>query len=745
MVKTISLLLFLTYSVLAQSRWEWQNPLPLAADLKKILPLDSNRCVAIGDVGTIILTNDGGRTWHTNQVLTESAVTTPIPGQFSLLDVCFSDPLTGWTINSRKIFKSNDGGVTWRDSKLEFQGNVILNSIYFSNSKTGWILANEQDDEENLRGKLYKTIDAGNTWGEIETNTSNQYISMDFPDSANGFILSVAGNVLLPEETEYTLLSTTDSGMSWQKNKCPGGRIFKEQILDFLSPQIGWIGKYCTIDGGKTWTNRMSALPDTILLEEIHFIDEQTGWAIGNYADFQSKLGYFIDQWLVLNTRNGGQTWTIQLDGIPEGLRDLHFYNHQLGWICGKSGILFQTADGGENWIRITKGLSQTLNDVEFVNAQTGWIAGSEGMILRTDNGGQTWIRQNSGVFNYLRAIDFLNENIGWSAGDNMILHTDNGGQNWRIQFDTPGFHIRDIHFINSQIGWAVGNNVSNFYGVGFVLRTKNSGQTWERVEAFTSWDLGAVFFIDENNGWVCGNSGTMFATNDGGQTWNKQNIPIPGFLRTIQFVDRIHGWCADSDYLNFYRTDNGGLFWEKIPWENFNNSLWGVSSFFFLNKDIGWAGGFFNGGIAKTEDGGRTWELQSRPLGYAIRALYFSNNRRGWAVGNGGTILSYTDPDTSGTIFPYPNESPFNKRTGVYPNPVRTAVTLYFNLTRSQEVIIDIFNELGQKVDSFGKFHATEGLQLKWWEPKGLPSGIYFIRIKCEEYTSAIPCTLVK
>ena len=51
----------------AQLDFEWQNPLPQGNGLRSVSFTDANTGTAVGYLGTILRTTDGGETWHQQQ------------------------------------------------------------------------------------------------------------------------------------------------------------------------------------------------------------------------------------------------------------------------------------------------------------------------------------------------------------------------------------------------------------------------------------------------------------------------------------------------------------------------------------------------------------------------------------------------------------------------------------------------------------------------------------------------------
>ena len=71
------------------------------------------------------------------------------------------------------------------------------------------------------------------------------------------------------------------------------------------------------------------------------------------------------------------------------------------------------------------------------------------------------------------------------------------------------------------------------------------------------------------------------------------------------------------------------------------SNSLYDV---FFLDTDKGWAVGA-QGTILYTANGGDTWSVQGSGLTTAfLRGVHFTSQTNGYVVGNGKTLLKYTE-----------------------------------------------------------------------------------------------------
>lgn len=72
---------------------------------------------------------------------------------------------------------------------------------------------------------------------------------------------------------------------------------------------------------------------------------------------------------------------------LPQGntLFDVHFVDAQTGWVVGDAGTILKTDNGGEMWTPQSSGTSERLYSVQFTDSQTGWAVGFGGIILKYD------------------------------------------------------------------------------------------------------------------------------------------------------------------------------------------------------------------------------------------------------------------------------------------------------------------------------------------------------------------------
>lgn len=291
-----------------------------------------------------------------------------------------------------------------------------------------------------------------------------------------------------------------------------------------------------------------------------------------------------------------------------------------------------------------------------------------------------------------LRTIQFADGNEGWAAGDDGVLwHTIDGGNRWERQPTGTRASIRCVHFLTPYSGWAVGRvELPGGGSAGVVLSTADGGLQWQAISTNSVPGLNVVKFFGERNGIAAGDGSEafpsgLFRTVDGGQNWK----PVPGvrnpswlagdfsdpetgvlagaWNRLAPVRDRAIG-VADVDSLagrnvtglrlngdRAVAVGQGGL---VMVSQNTAGVRWGFADLklpqavraavdFHAVAVYGshvWAVGRPGSVVCHSPDFGMTWEIQKTGQPLPLNAVYFHDERRGWAAGEMGTILHTAD-----------------------------------------------------------------------------------------------------
>jgi len=133
--------------------------------------------------------------------------------------------------------------------------------------------------------------------------------------------------------------------------------------------------------------------------------------------------------------------------------------------------------------------------------------------------------------------------------------------------------------------------------------------------------DFGVWFY--DNFGWL--NSGSqIWVTNNAGRSWKPSlERPENRIFYDSYFINSLEGWAVAGIFPSFlFHTVDGGISWETIEFQNFDNSsliriyfkdsLNGIAVFAVDKDAIHWDSDV----IALTKDGGKHWDVIQRPRG---------------------------------------------------------------------------------------------------------------------------------
>jgi photosystem II stability/assembly factor-like uncharacterized protein len=290
---------------------------------------------------------------------------------------------------------------------------------------------------------------------------------------------------------------------------------------------------------------------------------------------------------------------------------------------------------GQAGWFTQTSFTARNLLGVFFLHdGRSGWAVGSGGAIIHTVDAGSTWSTQVSGSAVNLNAVWFTGASEGWAVGNSgTVLHTLDGGQRWSRVNVSSGQNLMDVCFANPSIGWAVGSN-------GVLLRTRDGGVTWD-AQTLTGATLRGVSASSARDVWMVSDVGEIFGTHSGGDTVFRVLPAITAQpLRSVWTRSRTLAWAVgDAGLAPRTVVAAPG---DTASWELRNaGASFQLRAVIFPSDLVGFAAGFNGvGAILRSDDAGATWQAQTSNTSRPLNDVFFVDPLRGWAVGDGGTIV---------------------------------------------------------------------------------------------------------
>jgi MYXO-CTERM domain-containing protein len=597
-VAALSLLALVWAAPALASPWTWLSPTPGGFAINAVAFPTSTEGFFVGAQGTVLVTQDGGRTFEAQVV----------PTQANLYGVFFlPDGKTGWIVgDGGTILHTTDGGTTWAAQSSPTQR--LIYAVYFTDALHGFCAGEESTllqtadggatwtgrDGQLLNlnalafpdaqhgfavgwgGNIILTVDGGNSWTVVFTGVTEDLLAAAFVDANDGWAVGAAG----------TILKTSDGGQSWQVQ---GAGVTTQDLVGVVavSSAVAYAvtasGAFLYTSDGSTWAAGTFEYQDTLTCLALApggelwtggtdghvfyapgggsvpgqqvFVDANQGLpsddGVVGMAFASPQVGVIVTGGQIFYTTNGGAE--LQYASVPgptvEGRPSPTWTaaampTSSVAFAVGTGGGVITSTNGGVDWTWLSDDAAFTELDlyaVCFVSATQGWIAGEGGVILSTSNGGNSWTTTNVAAFGSLRAIYFSDATHGVAVGDYGTIVTTSDGQTWTA---VPQQFV-------AQALYAVGGvPPGNLYAVGqagYMVESPDMGNSWYQIAGPVNADMHGVFFADPLDGYlVTAQPGQILVTHDGGNSWSVQLSGLPS-LFAMSFLDLLNGFVGGA------------------------------------------------------------------------------------------------------------------------------------------------------------------------------------------------------
>jgi photosystem II stability/assembly factor-like uncharacterized protein len=310
----------------------------------------------------IVRTNDGGVTWY--NVTPPEIEETGFGVDLFVLDAehaWMQKPDFSHYPNSGFLYRTTDGGLTWKDSVVPFSRG----DIYFVDEGNGWMLADLGVGAGSNAVAIFQTTDGGLTWEQTYTNDPNQPNALDS----------------LPLSGIKSDIVALDMNTAWVS-----GVVYAP----------GEVYLYRTDDGGRTWAQVALSLPDGAQNFELGIDDGQMKFTSARDGLIAIRMSGESTQTAVYTTSDSGDTWTL-MPTIINGAGETEFLSAEEA-IVYDGEQFYVTRDAARTWVSVAPDIlfGETFAYMEFVNTMSGWVitldpATNHRTLYRTSDGGATW------------------------------------------------------------------------------------------------------------------------------------------------------------------------------------------------------------------------------------------------------------------------------------------------------------------------------------------------------------------
>jgi photosystem II stability/assembly factor-like uncharacterized protein len=289
----------------------------------------------------------------------------------NLFATCFATEREGWMAGELgRILHTTDGGRTWERQDAGTKRPFLAMSCL--DARTAWLAGKE--------GMMYATGDGGATWTALTTGSDRHLFALEFPTATRGHAAGDFGTMVHTEDggktwgvqhvPESVLLpdSALDTGVQ------PGD--VNLYGLSYGDPDHAWVvGEFGIVmassDGGVTWTQQHTPIESTLF--GVRFADAKHGFAVGidavilatddggatwravpppvtqrSYYDvaLRGTTGWIVgESGTILKTTDGGTSWTVEplpIQLAANWIRGVTLAPGGTGLAVGSEGLVFR-------------------------------------------------------------------------------------------------------------------------------------------------------------------------------------------------------------------------------------------------------------------------------------------------------------------------------------------------------------------------------------------------------------------
>src|SRR3954469_13826963 len=566
------------------SGWNWGNPQPQGNTLRAV-EFKGARGFAAGEFGTLLRTDDRGRSWTGIPTGTTAAIThisiagdtsvvvgggcvlrrsddggtsfaaIPVSCKPGIASLAFPSAQTGYLLRTDgSVSKTSDGGATFTaggalpgtSAAGATRATDDPTDVFFTDANTGFAVTRGAGG-----GAVYRTSDGGATW--FQRSTSPQGLNgVYFPDPAIGYAVGAAN----------TVLKTTDGGETWTPKPVPDS----VPASDLMSIRCATPSNcmVATSDGervlrttnGGNGANSFSAFnPAAQKIFAVAFSTPSQAVAVG-------ERGATV---LSTNADAGAPSFVPVADQPLSGsFSRLRSGVSSLALAPGESGKLARSIDGGRHWTTVQVPTSEDLRDAWFVDGNVGFVLDAGGQVQRTTDGGDGWSEVPTGTSARPNALYAADQSVVLLFGPKGIRRATSGVD---PQFDLVESKVANAATLTDYDRTA--GSALFAYGRKALIVSNDLGASWKAVHGpKKDARYRSVDFLTGRTGFALLESGRLFRTRNGGKSWTELIGAGSTGGYALAFGDARNGYLAVDRFAGSgpfgwaLRTSDGGATW---------------------------------------------------------------------------------------------------------------------------------------------------------------------------------------
>jgi photosystem II stability/assembly factor-like uncharacterized protein len=267
------------------------------------------------------------------------------------------------------IYKTSDGGETWKYVDIDKPSNTLISKIYFADENKGWAIIQQREEDYSEFGKnhfwLLVTNDGGESWKEQLDSSATIISNIGFSDTNVGWIV---GNKYLMTgivKSSLYVIITKDGGKSWKDvsidlnqiandikqtgNRSINAIVVKNEKISLLMEDY-WLFQSDNL--GDSW-KLVDNLPDDnpvdpIKIKRMGINQDGAIWFVGGSYHYTPLSG------IIRESKGNWEKYTLENTYFSDGI----FLSNDQVIACGlkrekkqlSSAVILFSTDRGKSW-----------------------------------------------------------------------------------------------------------------------------------------------------------------------------------------------------------------------------------------------------------------------------------------------------------------------------------------------------------------------------------------------------------
>ena len=563
----------------------------------------------------------------------------PLGGSVYCLVADPSRPATLYAGTDQGVYKSDDGGTTWRPSNsglsLYRVQTIAIDPVSPTTLFAGTITPNGVESVG-----IFKSADGGATWTDDNVGLIDPFTGIS-PLDVEGLAFDPRHPGTIWAGTRFSdIFESTDGGITWTARTFGGFNVALETSsfrFDPSSPSTilaaSSLGLLRSTDGGVNWATYgnagvsfFSLVPDPSAPATLYA--GNTGGS-GVFKSFDGGSHWSaMNKGLTVNQGSGGTFLPLIVGLAVDPSRPSTLYAATYG------NGLFQSTDGGANWALVGGSAlrSSFVWTVLLAPGQSSTVyAGTvgAGAYLSLDSA-RTFSSVNTGLnlgIVYALVPDAASSSTLYAAAFDGVYKSPDGAGSWQAAYN--GLPVAPVVALVSRPG-SPQTLFAGTQGAG-VFKSADGTATWTAsaqglADSYVSSiaidpSAPSTLYAGTSHPYDGTNSQRVFKSADGGGTWTQTSLDAQGFSITSLAINpaktsQVIG--VSQGAIGYFQSLDAGKTWTAFATDP---NCGGVNAVFF---DPSGSTEYLPGtsGLCRSTDGGKTWIVSPVAILASVRTL---------------------------------------------------------------------------------------------------------------------------